>query len=259
MNKNIQSLFLLFLFVVVSCTGKSDYGDPDVNVESLQKDFNKWWTYYHDGINLSSDFRAIDYSSNIISKEIFLRSLTSGKYIPVKLIQKDTSIICYQLFRIDKSTSKQIVETVVAASALEYERFKMEGQPFPKFNFTDLNGKLYTNENTKGKIVVLKCWFIKCHACINEFPELNEMVNLYKDRNDIVFVSLAFDQETALKEFLLKKPFSYATVSCPTSYLTGTLKVNMYPTHFVINKDGKIVKIVSTADRLKHALANLAV
>jgi len=135
----------------------------------------------------------------------------------------------------------------------------MEGQPFPKFDFTDLNGKQYTNENTKGKIVVLKCWFIRCHACIAEFPELNEMVNQYKDRNDIVFVSLAFDQEAALKEFLLKKPFSYATVSVKQSYFKDTLNVISCPTHFLIDKDGKIVKIVNEANRLKSVLANLAV
>jgi peroxiredoxin len=255
MKKNIQLLLLLSLFTIASCSERADYGQPDVNVESLQKDCMKWWTYYCNQINLSSDFIAIDTLSNKISKAAFLESLTTGKYIPVKLTPKDTSVICYKLFQLGKTADKGIEGATKFVSRIEYEHFKVEGQQFPKFNFTDLNGKLYTNENTKGKIVVLKCWFIGCKTCVAEFSELNEMVNQYKNRDDIVFVSLAFDKTEALKEFLLKKPFSYATVSDQKLYLMDTLKVYDYPTHFLIDKDGKIVKIVGKASRLKSVLA----
>jgi peroxiredoxin len=255
MKKNIQLLLLLSLFTIASCSERADYGQPDVNVESLQKDFMKWWTYYSNQINLSSDFIAIDTLSNKISKAAFLESLTTGKYIPVKLTPKDTSVICYKLFQLGQTADKGIEEPIKNASIKEYERFKMEGRQFPKFNFTDLNGKQYTNENTKGKFVVLKCWFIRCQACIAEFPELNEMVNQYKNRDDIVFVSLAYDDDADLKTFLLTKPFNYATVSVQKSYLKDTLNVNSFPTHYLIDKDGKIVKVVCKASRLKSALA----
>jgi thiol-disulfide isomerase/thioredoxin len=45
----------------------------------------------------------------------------------------------------------------------------------------------------KGKIVVIKCWYIHCAACIKEFPEVNNLVRKYKDRKDIIFISLAED------------------------------------------------------------------
>jgi N-acetyl-anhydromuramyl-L-alanine amidase AmpD len=82
------------------------------------------------------------------------------------------------------------------------------------------------------------------------------MVNQYKNRDDIVFVSLAFDNEADLKTFLLTKPFNYATVSVQKSYFSDTLKISGYPTHYLIDKEGKIVKIVSTAKRLKVIVAN---
>ncbi len=244
------------LFTIVSCSEESDYGLPNVDVEALQKDFMQWWTYYNRYINLSSDFIAIDNSSNKISKEAFLKSLTTGKFIPAGLLSKDTSKTYYKLFQINPTSDKSIENAITGASIREYEHFKMEGQQFPKFSFTDLNGKLYTSENTKGKIVVLKCWFIKCIACIAEFPGLNEMVDQYKDRNDVVFISLAFDKEADLKAFLLTKPFNYNTVSVQKSYLGDTLKVSLYPTHFLIDKEGRIIKIVNKAARLKTFLAN---
>jgi len=244
------------LITVVSCAQKAEYGQPDVNVESLKKDFMKWWTYYNNQINLSSDFIAIDTLSNKITKADFMQSLITGKYIPIKLTSQDNTKIFYKLFQLNETADKGIEEAIKNVSISEYERFKMEGQQFPKFDFTDLNGKQYTNENTKGKFVVLKCWFIRCHACVAEFPELNEMVNQYKNRDDIVFVSLAFDNEADLKTFLLTKPFNYATVSVTKSYFRDTLNVNSFPTHYLIDKEGKIVKIVSTAKKLKVILTN---
>jgi len=256
MNKAISIFLLIPLFAIVSCSLKADYGQPDVNVENLQKDFMKWWTYYNERIDFSSDFIAIDNSSNKISKEAFLQNLTTGKYIPLKLISKDTSKIYYQIYKLTETADNGIEDAIKNASIVEYEHYKMAGRKFSEFSFTDLNGRLYTNENTTGKIVVLKCWYINCVACVAEFPELNELVNQYKNRDDVVFVSLAFDKADALKEFLLKKPFSYATVSDQKSYLRDTLKVYIYPTHFVIDRNGDIIKVVNRAVSLKTILAN---
>lgn len=257
MKKPMFLILFLSVFAIVSCSEKPDAGQPNINVGMLQKDFMKWWTYYNESINLSSDFIAIDNSSNKISKETFLKELTSGNYIPIKLISKDTSTINYKLFQLNQQTYKDVSSAITNASITEYEHFKMEGQRFPKFSFTDLNGKLYTSKNTIGKVVVLKCWYINCVACVAEFPKLNELVNQYNDRNDIVFVSLAFNKEADLKKFLLKKPFNYANVPDQKSYLKDTLKVNLYPTHFIIDKNGNIVKVVNKADRLKPILANV--
>jgi len=257
MKGSILFLLLISLVVIVSCTDKPKNEQPDVNVENLQKDFMKWWSYYNMQINLSLDFTAIDNSSNVISKEDFLKSLTTGKYIPVKLMSKDTSETRYKLFVISEQSAEGVSSAIKNASILEYEHFKMEGQKFPLFSFTDLNGKTYNNGNTKGKVVVIKCWYISCVACVAEFPELNELVNQYKSRNDIVFVSLAFNDSLALKEFLLKKPFNYANVANQKSYLKDTLKVNQYPTHFVIDRNGNIVKIVNKGSKLKSIIAKV--
>ena len=84
-----------------------------------------------------------------------MQSLTTVNYIPVKLTSKDTSKIYYKLFPINKTPGNKITETIKSSSTSEYAHFKLEGQYFPTFNFTDLNGIQYTNENTKGKYVVL--------------------------------------------------------------------------------------------------------
>jgi hypothetical protein len=41
---------------------------------------------------------------------------------------------------------------------------------------------------------------------LKNFLELNELAKICYNPEDIVFISLAFDKEEKLKEFLLKKP-----------------------------------------------------
>ena len=107
-----------------------------------------------------------------------------------------------------------------------------------------MNGKTYDRFTTKGKVLVIKCWFIRCVACLKEFPELNKLVDKYKDRNDMLFISLAIDSKQDLISFLNTKEFKYAVVPDKEKCITA------YPTHILIDKNGKIVKVVNGIDDL---------
>jgi peroxiredoxin len=232
----------------------SKNNSPKIEPKILLKDFQKWWNYTYKFVNLSSDFKAFDLNSKVITKESFLKSLLTGKYIPL-VIKSNESQELYKLYKLKPSDDASIKSTMQQLGQTEYERFRKEGTKFPKFNFTDLNGKVYTNGNTRGKIIVLKCWFIRCTSCVAEMPALNQMIAKYKNRKDVIFVSLAYDSESQLKEFLHKKVFDYAVISVKESYMEKQLKVSAYPTHFIINKEGIISKIVDRQDRLVKVLS----
>ena len=112
--------------------------------------------------------------------------------------------------------------------------------------------------NTKGKIIILKCWFIHCGTCVAEFPVLNQIVEQYKDRKDILFISLASDEKQPLVNFLKTKKFDYETVPNQKKYMIAELKVTAYPTHIVVGKDGKIKIIVGKAEDFLQTLRNEA-
>ena len=76
-------------------------------------------------------------------------------------------------------------------------------------------------------------------------PALNDLVNQYKNRNDILFVSLAFDSKENLKFFLMQHPFNYAVVPGQQNYIMEELKIGSFPTHLIINKQGMIAKVVN--------------
>jgi peroxiredoxin len=246
-------LALLILFqVTLSCSKKPNYGSPDVDFNRIKKSFSEWWVYHNKSIILSSNFIALDAESNRISKDLFLKNLTSGEFIPLKLAATDSTY--YKLFKLDQGSDKTIPEVIKQSGQEAYKNFKLEGKPFPKFSFRDLNGIEYTSENTKGKIVLIKCWFIACPPCIEEFPRLNELVEKYKNRSDIVFISLAYDQKEALDSFLLKNSFRYAVIPDQKQFEFYDLDVKEYPTHFIIDGNGIIRKVVLKADEMIDAL-----
>jgi peroxiredoxin len=255
MKKIFSALSLSVLFIICSCQSK--LGDPEVDPNEIQKNFMDWWSYQYNEIMLSRDFVALDSNSKEISKETFLKELSEGSSIPIRL-ESDKKLFYYKLFKIEP-TSDTSIKAVMAETAFnEIQNLKKVGELFPDFSFKDLNGNLITNESMKGKIVVIKCWYIHCAACIKEFPEVNNLVRKYKDRKDIIFISLAEDTPEQLKSFLVKKPLSYSVVPNMKDYMNLTLQLNAFPTHFIINKDGSIAKVMSDYKSLAVALAKVS-
>ncbi|MEL7122560.1 MAG: TlpA disulfide reductase family protein [Bacteroidota bacterium] len=232
------------------------YKQVNQKVDSLEQSFMDWWTYYNREIMLSSNFIPLDTSYVEISKADFLQSLRTGAYIPFKLKSKNGSTY-YRLSPLSTKANEDIVTTMQRSALIARSQYQREGQVFPDFEFTALDGKVYNNQNTQGKYLILKCWFIACTSCVREFSDLNKLVDQYKNRSDIEFISLAYDDEEALLEFLSKKPFNYATASVPAPFMHNEMKVGGYPTHFIIDPDGMIKKVVNSYHELEVAMEEI--
>jgi peroxiredoxin len=242
-----------FVFALTSCLGQSNYRKPEVDPIAIQSKFMDWLDYQSKNIMLSTDFIALNETSKEITKEDFLSKLNEGTTIPIRMQCEDAAIY-YKLFKIKTTSDSSIKATITQIAFDELQHFKMEGTLFPMFSFTDLEGNSVSSASLKGKIIVIKCWYIHCAACIKEFPDVNHLVAKYKDRKDIVFVSFAEDNPEQLKSFLVKKPLSYSVIPNMKNYMNETLHLNAFPTHFIINKEGKIAKVVPNFESLEVAL-----
>jgi peroxiredoxin len=225
-----------------------------IDSKALTRDFTSWYNYTYYNVRLSQDFIGLDIDSTTIDKATFLNKLMTENVVAFKKkIFRGQSV--YQLFKLN-SKEADIQSTSKQMAATEKEHFKMEGTQIPEFNFTDLNGKAYNPSSVKGKIMVLKCWFIHCVACVKEFPELNKLVIEYQGRNDMLFISLALDDKESLLKFLETKEFKYATVPEMKNYMVNKLKITQYPTHLLIDRNGKIMKVVNRIDDLVPFIKN---
>ncbi len=61
-------------------------------------------------------------------------------------------------------------------------------------------------------------------------------------------------KKVALQKFLKTVSFKYATVPDQKSYTIDSLQVTSFPTHAVINKQGEVVKFVTTAEEMESVL-----
>lgn len=223
-----------------------------IKPKDLQQDFTTWYNYTYYNIDLAQDFQPFNEQGLKLSKTAFLNQLATGNYIAFKENDND-SLPCYKLYPLTDTSNG--IRTIVQQMAVhELFNHSLEGKELPPYHFTDLQGNVYSPQNTKGHILVLKCWFIHCTACIREFPQLNALVTQYKDRKDISFVSLAIDPKQKLDSFLKTKDFRFASVPGQEKYLLGQLKVNTFPTHILVGKNGKIVSVVDRVEDLSVAL-----
>lgn len=250
MRKLLFLILLAIPFSQYSCS--QDIKDSDKGQTSdwqtLTRDFKTWYNYTYYNIHLSQDFIGLDTDSAIIGKPAFLNKLLTEKVFAFKIgTESDNDV--YKLYPLN-SNDESIKATIKEMVSTEIQHYKMEGTPIPAFSFTDINGTKYDNASTKGKLLVLKCWFIHCVACVKEFPELNKLVDNYKDNHNILFISMAMDKKEDLMKFLKTKKFKYATVPGMKDFMTNNLAITQYPTHLLIDKDGKVVKITNRIEEL---------
>ena len=115
----------------------------------------------------------------------------------------------------------------------------------PDFVATALSGETYKLSDLKGKIVVLNFWSIKCPACEYETPDLNRIVDEYKNK-DVVFLAFAHDAQPKVQRFLQSNPFKYEVFPASLQQMmtiygrpigNGFFDLP-FPLHVVINKQG---------------------
>lgn len=241
--------FLVLVVLMSACTSKKPVADPNL----ILKDATNFWAYKQQYVRLYEDFKAFDNQLNPITKETFLRALSTGRYLPLRLQAQDTNRL-YQLYPLPDRADKDLKAILHQWARNEYEYYQAEGKPLPDYHFVDMDGKIYSKQTTQGKILVIKCWFVHCVACVAEMPALNALKQRYKNRDDVVFVSLCLDPADKVTTFLKKNKFDYATVADQTTYLEEQLKIGSYPMHLVVNKQGSVIKKVNNYHGVVYAL-----
>jgi len=117
----------------------------------------------------------------------------------------------------------------------------------PAFVTVDMAGNKIDTRQLHGKVVVMNLWFVNCPNCLDEIKQLNQLVDAYKGRSDVVFLGLAASPKYMLDKFLIKSPFKYTIVPDSTMIILsqfGTPDKNgdinvPFPMHYVFDRDGK--------------------
>lgn len=117
-------------------------------------------------------------------------------------------------------------------------------RPAPDITFNTLDGKTIDLKSLKGKPVLVTFWATSCPGCIKEMPHL---IELYKELHgkglEIIGVAMPYDRPDHVIEMSKRKQIPYPiAIDIQGEAVTAFGKVQLTPTSFLINPEGKIVK-----------------
>lgn len=114
----------------------------------------------------------------------------------------------------------------------------------PAATFTLLSGEKLNTADLKGKVYLINFWATSCATCVKEMPEMVRTYQQYKDKGlDFVAVAMHYDPPMYVMNYAQTRqlPFKVAMDS-DGSAARAFGNVQLTPTTFVVDKDGRILK-----------------
>lgn len=117
-----------------------------------------------------------------------------------------------------------------------------EGRPSPDFSFEDINGKMVSLADLRGKYVYIDCWATWCVPCRGELPHLKKLEETFHGMN-IAFVSMSCDRDKAKWEAMVKEQNlgGIQLWAGETSEFFEKYRINGIPRFIFLGPDGRII------------------
>lgn len=131
----------------------------------------------------------------------------------------------------------------------------------PNFKLTDLAGRPLTNDQLKGRVVLVEFWATWCPPCRSTLQWLGTLQQKYGDKLAVVAVAVESPEEQIRSTVkTLSSDLRWAIADAPTAAAFGD--ITSVPTMFLFDQEGKTAKILYGAPPDLHGeaektLANL--
>lgn len=124
----------------------------------------------------------------------------------------------------------------------------MPGKPAPTPVLKDADGKEYTFAQFRDKIIVIDVWATWCSSCLAKMPDFIALSDNYKERDDIIFLTISIDRKEARDSWLTAmerrrmESLLNLTPDCEfQSQFESDYHISGIPRYIVIDKEGCIV------------------
>lgn len=125
------------------------------------------------------------------------------------------------------------------------------GQEAYRFELEDENGKVYTNADFNGKVVLLDFWFAGCMGCMALHKNIKPVKEYFKDNPNFLYLSISTDDDKKIWEKSLAS--GLYTDETDVKLWLGEIgrshpiiryyDINSYPTMIIIDGNNKIVSM----------------
>ena len=121
-------------------------------------------------------------------------------------------------------------------------RFARDPEMAPPFLLRDINGKIVSTADGKGKVVILNFWATWCPPCREEIPELVLLQAKYKDKLLVIGASEDEDGPQKVQQFVQRFGMNYPIVMATKELIDNYGGVPALPTSFLIDPQGRVVQ-----------------
>ncbi len=109
------------------------------------------------------------------------------------------------------------------------------------FTLKDLDNTPHKLEDYRGKVVLVNFWASWCNSCIREFPSL-ERLSRDMDANRFVLLAVNVGEgKGTVRRFQMLQDAGIKILMDRNGMVAGNWGVNVYPTSFIVDANGKIL------------------
>lgn len=110
----------------------------------------------------------------------------------------------------------------------------------PRFNAKTTDGEKFTNETTRGKVVLLEFWTTWCSYCFVEAPFVDKINREFGDKGLLVLTINVGESKKTVKNYLALHPRATRIILTDDTNLAAMYEATEYPIYVVIDKAGNI-------------------
>ena len=137
-----------------------------------------------------------------------------------------------------------IVFTIFSNVTKEKNAVLKVGDKAPDFHVVDTNGEPHKLSDYKGQGIFLNFWGTWCKPCAKEMPAMAKQYDVYKDHGVQTLAINVGESDLKVNRFANQYGLTFPIAIDRNKSLLDSYNIDPLPTTFLINPEGKIVKII---------------
>jgi thiol-disulfide isomerase/thioredoxin len=121
-------------------------------------------------------------------------------------------------------------------------RFVRNPDPAPDFKLEGLDGKPLSIAGSHGKVILLNFWATWCGPCRAEIPDLIELQTKYRDRLQIIGLTVDDDDAGEIKRVVEQTGINYPVAMASIEVRRKYGGIAALPTSFMLDSQGRVMQ-----------------
>lgn len=150
-----------------------------------------------------------------------------------------------------RTTLFAIVLVVLSSSEISgQDLFKVQkqmiGNSIETIEFTDYIKNISADNQLNTQFKVMEFWASWCQPCLKVLPHLNKLNSKFKDKNNLLFLSITYEAPEQIQKTLEKFNFETAVVSDQNKTIHQALKIEhegfmILPVTVLVDDNNKVI------------------